>query len=195
MNFEVAKSKVIIQLLKGPLYRETSPTAWQQLLLFENEITEYYSHIGLSLFLHQDNGFAFLRQATPLDSLPTEDTLPRLVQQRELSFELSLLLALLRKKLAEHDSTSGDPRVVLDEKEILQMLKVFLQDTNNEVRQKKDVDALIEKSIEIGVLRRMNHDPRKLEILRVLGALFDATRLSELDQRLMEYKAYANQST
>jgi hypothetical protein len=97
--------------------------------------------------------------------------------------------------LAEHDSTSGDPRVVLDEKEVLQMLRIFLQDTNNEVKQKKEVDALIEKAIDIGVLRRMNHDPRKLEILRVLAALFDATRLSELDQRLKEYEAHANQST
>ncbi len=195
MNFEVAKSKIIIQLLKGPLYRDLSPSAWQHLSQFEVEISEYYSHMGLSLFIHQDYGFAFLKQAIASENTAAEDVLPRLVQQRELSFELSLLLALLRKKLAEHDSTSGDPRVVLDEKEILHMLKIFLQDTNNEVKQKKEVDALIEKAIDIGVLRRMNHDSRKIEILRVLAALFDATRLNELDQRLKEYEAHANQST
>jgi hypothetical protein len=69
MNFEVAKSKVIIQLLKGPLYRESSPTAWQHLLFYEAEVTDYYSHMGLSLFIHLDYGFAFLKQAITLDSI------------------------------------------------------------------------------------------------------------------------------
>ena len=124
-----------------------------------------------------------------------EQTLPRLIQQRELSFELSVLLALFRKQLAEHDRSSADLRLVLDERDILQMMKIFLPDTNNEVAQKKEVGGLIEKAIDIGILRRMSHDPRKLEVLRILAALFDASRLNELDQRLEEYKDYAQQPT
>lgn len=194
MNFEVSRSKVIIHILKGPLYREASPTSWQELLKYENELSDFFAHMGLSLFIHRDFGFAFLKQESPSEELPEEHILPRLVPQRELSFELSVLLAILRKKLAEHDSASGEPRLVLDEKEILQAMKVFLRDTNNEVKQKKEVDALIEKVIDIGVLRRMSHDPRKLEVLRVLAALFDASRLSELDTRLLEYENHAKQS-
>ncbi len=194
MKFEVPKSKVIIQILKGPLYRDSSPTGWQDLLKYENELSDYFGHIGLSLFIHREFGFAFLKQEFPSDELPEDQILPRLIQQRELSFELSVLLAVLRKKLAEHDSASGEPRLVLDEKEILQAMKVFLRDTNNEVKQKKEVDALIEKVIDIGVLRRMSHDSRKLEVLRVLAALFDASRLSELDTRLLEYENHAKQS-
>lgn len=194
MNFEASRSKVIIQLLKGPLYREQTPGLWHDFLKYQEEIQAYFSHLGLTLFSHQDYGFAFLRQDLAAAS-EEEPALPRLVQQRELSFELSVLLVLLRKRLAEHDKSSGEPRLVIDEKDILQSLKVFLKDTNNEVQQRKEVSALIEKAIDIGVLRRLNHDEQKLEVLRVLAALFDATRLDELNSRLLEYEIYAKQST
>lgn len=195
MSFEIQKSKVLIQLLKGPIYRDSSPVLWQDLLVFKEQILEYFSHLGLSVFIHEDFGFAFLRQELSLADGSEDSSLPRLVQQRELSFDLSVLLALLRKRLAEHDTSSGDPRLIIDERDILQMLKIFLPETNNEVAQKKEIHALIEKAVDMGILRRLSHDPRKLEVLRILAALFEASRLSELDQRLEEYKNYAQQPT
>jgi hypothetical protein len=195
MSFEIQKSKVLIQLLKAPIYRDSSPVLWQELLKHKENVSEYFSHLGLAVFLHEDFGFAFLKQDIDSAEMDEEQTLPRLIQQRELSFELSVLLALFRKQLAEHDRSSADLRLVLDERDILQMMKIFLPDTNNEVAQKKEVGGLIEKAIDIGILRRMSHDPRKLEVLRILAALFDASRLNELDQRLEEYKDYAQQPT
>jgi hypothetical protein len=38
---------------------------------------------------------------------------PRLVARRQLSYPVSLLLALLRKKLAEFDAGGGDTRLIL----------------------------------------------------------------------------------
>ena len=195
MTFEVRKSKTLIHLLKGPLYREASPIVWHDLILFQEQAREYFSHLGLMIFLNEEDGFAFLKQEREPEQDTEESSLPKLIQQRALSFELSLLLVLLRRKLAEHDNLSADPRLILDERDILQMLKVFLPVTNNDVKQKKDVDALIEKSVELGVLRRMSHDPKKLEILRILTAIFDADKLGALDSLIVEYKAYAAQPT
>lgn len=195
MTFEVRKSKALIHLLKGPLYRDSSPIVWHDLIFFQEQIREYFSHLGLVIFLNEEDGFAFLKQGLELEQDTEESSLPKLIQQRALSFELSLLLVLLRRKLAEHDNLSADPRLILDERDILQMLKVFLPVTNNDVKQKKDVDALIEKSVELGVLRRMSHDPKKLEILRILTAIFDADKLGALDSLIVEYKAYAAQPT
>ena len=195
MAFEVRKSKALIHLLKGPLYRESSPIVWHDLIFFQEQIREYFSHLGLVIFLNEEDGFAFLKQGLELEQDTEESSLPKLIQQRAISFELSLLLVILRRKLAEHDNLSADPRLILDERDILQMLKVFLPVTNNDVKQKKDVDALIEKSVELGVLRRMSHDPKKLEILRILTAIFDADKLGALDSLIVEYKAYAAQST
>lgn len=195
MTFEVRKSKTLIHLLKGPLYREASPIVWHDLILFQEQAREYFSHLGLMIFLNEEDGFAFLKQEREPEQDTEESSLPKLIQQRALSFELSLLLVLLRRKLAEHDNLSADPRLILDERDILQMLKVFLPVTNNDVKQKKDVDTLIEKSVELGVLRRMSHDPKKLEILRILTAIFDADKLGALDSLIVEYKAYAAQPT
>lgn len=195
MNFELRKSKTLIHLLKGPLYRESSPVLWQDLLFFQEQIREYFTHLGLLVFLKEDEGFAFLKQESGTDQEGEEPLLPKLVQQRSLSFELSLLLVVLRRALAEHDRHSADPRLILDEREILQLLKVYLPATTHEVKQKKEVDALIEKTIELGVLRRLNHDPKKLEVLRILTAIYDADKLNQLDTLILEYKAYAEQST
>ena len=51
-------------------------------------------------------GYAFLRSRLP-DGDDTGAQLPRLVARRPLSFPVSLLLALLRKKLAEFDAGGG----------------------------------------------------------------------------------------
>lgn len=196
MQFEADRSRVLIALLKGPLYREGSPELWQNLSKHEEELKEYFAHLGLRLFIHRDYGFAFLRQESSLEEASEEtQALPRLVQQRELSFELSVLLALLRKKMAEHDSNSSDPRLVLDQKEIFEMLKIFLPTSTHEVQQGKAVEALTEKAITMGVLRRLTHDAKKLEVLRVIAALFDAQILETMDQRLQEYENHAKQST
>ena len=195
MAFEVRKSKALIHLLKGPLYRESSPVIWHDLMFFLEQVREYFSHLGLVLFLNEEDGFAFLKQDNDPQQDIDETSLPKLIQQRTLSFELSLLLVILRRKLAEHDNLSADPRLILDERDILQMLKVFLPATNNDVKQKKEIDALIEKSIEMSVLRRMSHDAKKLEVLRILTAIFDADKLNSLDSLILEYTAYAEQST
>jgi hypothetical protein len=195
MSFDVKKSKVLIQLLKGPIYRDSMPILWQDFLINKEQIHDYFQHIGLNVFVHDDFGFAFLRQPQNNEAIDDDKVLPRLIQQRELSFELSVLLILLRKRLAEHDNTSSEARVVLDERDIIQMMRIFLPETNNEIKQKKDIDGLVEKAIDMGIMRRMTHDQRKLEVLRILAALFDASRLAELQNRIEEYKEYAQRST
>ncbi len=54
------------------------------------------------------------------------DSLPRLIPRRALSFHVSLLLALLRKKLAEFDAQGGDTRLMLTREQIVEMVRVFL---------------------------------------------------------------------
>ena len=56
--------------------------------------------------LDEAEGYAFLR-ARPHEEDDNAEKLPRLVARRPLSFPVSLLLALLRKKLAEFDAGGG----------------------------------------------------------------------------------------
>ena len=68
-------------------------------------VRDYVTVLGLDLVLDEAEGYAFLRSRPNLDGDP-ETSLPRLVARRPLSFPVSLLLALLRKKLAE--ATGGE---------------------------------------------------------------------------------------
>ena len=83
----------------------------------------------------------------------TTATLPRLVPRRSLSFQVSLLLALLRKKLAEFDAQSGDTRLMLTRAQIAEMVRVFLPATSNEARLLDQIDTHINKVVDLGFLR------------------------------------------
>jgi hypothetical protein len=66
--------------------------------------------LGLELVLDEAEGYAFLRaRPEEEDSDTSASKLPRLVARRPLSFPVSLLLALLRKKLAEFDAAVTPP--------------------------------------------------------------------------------------
>ena len=47
--------------------------------------------------------------------------LPRLIPRRALSFHVSLLLALLRKKLAEFDASGAETRLILTRDQLVEM--------------------------------------------------------------------------
>ena len=81
--------------------------------------------------------------------------LPRLVARRPLSFPVSLLLALLRKKLAEFDAGGGDTRLVLSRDEIVELMRVFLPEASNEARLIDQIETHINKIVDLGFLRRL----------------------------------------
>ena len=103
-------STVLITLLKGVVYADENAALWQNLLTFQARIRDYMREIGLELIVQEDEGFAWLQTLTPHGE---ETGLPRLVMKRQLSYPVSLLLALLRRKLAEHDATSSESRLIL----------------------------------------------------------------------------------
>lgn len=55
----------------------------------------------------------------------TAAKLPRLIARRPLSLPVSLLLALLRKRLAEFDRGGGETRLVLSREDIVELIRVF----------------------------------------------------------------------
>src|SRR5688572_27390863 len=91
-------SLVIVTLMKGVTYRENDHGIWQSLLSVQSGVRDYVSKIGLELILDESEGYAYLRQKSTDGETAT---LPRLVPRRQLGYPVSLLLALLRKKLAE----------------------------------------------------------------------------------------------
>jgi hypothetical protein len=183
-------STLIVLLLKGVLYQENDAGEWSALLRLQARVRDYVAVMGLDLVLDEAEGYAFLRSRAHSDAA-TLDGLPRLIARRPLSFPVSLLLALLRKKLAEFDAAGGDTRLVLSRDEIVDLVRVFLPEGSNEAKLIDQVDTHVNKIVELGLLRRLKpqpHQPAVVEVRRILKAFVDAQWLAEFDQKLEAYR-------
>jgi hypothetical protein len=192
-------SSLLIPLLKGVIYRDEttarSAGLWSDLLELQARVRDYVAALGLELVLDESEGYAFLR-ARDSEGDESGAQLPRLVARRPLSFPVSLLLALLRKKLAEFDAGSGQEaggnRLVLTRDDIVELIRVFLPDTSNEARLMDRMDTHINKVVELGFLHRMKPaagQPGAFEVRRILKAFVDAQWLADFDARLAAYRA------
>jgi hypothetical protein len=115
--------------------------------------------------------------------------LPRLVARRPLSFAVSLLLALLRKKLAEFDAAGGDTRLILSREQVAELLRVFMPEGSNEARLIDQVDTHLNRIVDLGFVRKLRGQDGMFEVQRILKAYVDAQWLGEFDLRLAAYRA------
>jgi hypothetical protein len=147
-------SVVVTSLLKGVVYRESGEETWRDLLALDAQVRDAVALLGLQLVVDAGDGYAYLRSQPEHER---DERVPRLIPRRELPFDVSLLLALLRKRLAQSDSEGGDTRLVLTRAEIVELLRVFLvQDAGaaaNEARLVDRVDGLVRRVVELGFLR------------------------------------------
>src|SRR3569832_684915 len=104
-------SALLIGLLKGVLYRESDERQWAALLNLQARVRDYLAVLNLALVLDEAEGYAVVKsRPDPAEDDDATPRLPRLVARRPLSYPVSLLLALLRKKLAEFDAGGGGAR-------------------------------------------------------------------------------------
>jgi hypothetical protein len=186
MTTEPDLSLAVTQLMKGVIYRDTHDRAWRSLLKLQPQARDYVDVLGLLIVVDEAEGYAFLRQRP--DDPDEADPLPRLIPRRTLSFHVSLLLALLRKKLAEFDAQGGDTRLMLTRAQITEMVRVFLPPTSNEARLTDQIDAHINKAVEFGFLRPAKNSEQAYEVRRILKAFVDGQWLADFDAKLAEYR-------
>lgn len=191
-------STVSIALFKGVIYRDENERLWAALIELQAHVRDYVAVLGLELVVDEAEGYAFAKSRAEYDAEVDADQpkVPRLIARRPLSFPVSLLLALLRKKLAEWDAGGGDTRLVLTREEIVELVRVFLPASTNEARLVDQIDTHVNKIVELGFLRRMKNTsgPPTFEVRRILKAFVDAQWLLDFDARLASYRAHLQDS-
>jgi len=196
--FTADLSAVLIPLLKGVSYRADDAAHWSALLHLQGRVRDHAAVLGLELMLDEAEGYAFLRSRPELEDgaapkLPRP--LPRLIARRPLSFPVSLLLALLRKKLAEFDAAGGDTRLILSREQVAELLRVFMPEGSNEARLIDQVDTQLNRIVDLGFVRRLRGQDHMFEVQRILKAFVDAQWLADFDARLAAYRAQLEAST
>ena len=187
-------SHLLVFLLKGVLYREDEERLWTSLMRLQARVREQAAVLLLDLVLDEAEGYAFLKSRPEPDDSEGAPVPPRLIARRPLTYATSLLLALLRKRLAEFDAVGSETRLVLARDEIVELVRVFLPDGPNEAKLIDQVDATISRVVDLGFLRRLKpaagtaQDRGNYEVRRILKAFVDAQWLADFDARLEVYR-------
>ncbi len=179
-------SKAIVKLLKGIV--EYNDPAWNDILQYQADIQAYLGVIGLELIVKKDEGFAFVRQAI-LDDGKTIN----LATRRQLGFEISVILIVLRNMLYEFEMNPTDSQA--DEKyvtttQIKEEVEMFLPVGFNQVKFKQDLDSNISKVIDMGFLaevKKLETDETLYKIHRIIKEKVTLDDLAEFKQKLKEY--------
>lgn len=179
----------IIDLMRGVVYRESQEDSWAALERHGAPVRDHFANIGVDVVVDKTEGYAYLRS---LEDDSDTETLPRLVRRRSLTYNVSLLLVLLRKRLVEFETTGVEGKLVLTRDQIVEMLRVFLADSTNEARVMNRVDTTVKQVSDLGFLRQLPGQPNNWEVRRVIKAYVDAQILSDFAGKLREYTEAAN---
>jgi hypothetical protein len=181
-------SLAVTQLMKGVVYRDSHEVPWRHLVALQPQVRDHVGVLGLTVMVDEAEGYAYLRSRPDLDD-DDGPQIPRLVPRRSLSFPVSLLLVLLRKKLLESDAKDSSPRVMLTRDQIVEMFRVFLPEHSNEARLVDQIDSHIKKVEDLGFLRRVRDSGGLFEVRRILKAFVDGQWLADVDAKLAAYAA------
>ena len=185
-------SIVLVNLYKGVLYKEQNEELWRDMHDMSSAVIDHFAQIGLKLAVDENEGYAYVAYSSEQEAEDEEsEALPRLVVKRQLTFPVSLMLALLRKRLAEFDTAGEGTRLVMTRDEIVDMMRPFLPESTNEVKLTDKIDAAISKVKELSFIRPMKSEESSYEVMRILKAFIDAEWLTEFDSRLESYIKYA----
>ncbi|WP_230865477.1 DUF4194 domain-containing protein [Mycobacterium canetti] len=184
MSNEHAIASAIIRLMQGVVYRESDEDTWLTLERSGAGVRDHFGTIGVDVVVDDAEGYAYLR------SRPSEDgdeVLPRLVRRRALTYNVSLLLVLLRKRLVEFETAGGEGRLVLTTDQIVEMLRLFQAESTNDARVVEQAETTIRKAAELGFLRQLRGQRDQWEVRRILKAYVDAQTLADFSAKLREY--------
>ena len=177
-------SKAIVRLLKGVV--ERSSNVWNDIINYQIEIQDYISKIGLELILKKDDGFAFVKQLED-----NEGKTLGLVQRRQIGFETSIILVVLRQSLEEFDSNPTQLAVekFITDTEIKDELELFLQEGYNQLKFQKDLDSYIKRVVELGYLKEISKkdNETKYQIHRIIKEKITPDILEEFKTKLQDY--------
>jgi hypothetical protein len=178
-------SKAIVRLLKSTVERNSS--IWGDIVHYQDEIQAYISQMGLELIVKKDEGFAFLKQFED-----SEGNTLGLITRRQIGFETSIVLVVLRQSLEEFDSNPTQFLVTekfITDSEIREELELFLQEGYNKLKFKKELEKYIRNAVELGYLKEISKkdNETKYQIHRIIKEKITLDILQEFKTKLQEY--------
>lgn len=182
---QLAFSRALVALMKNPVNKDQDPVVWETILEQRSQIVDYMEKMGLEPVVDEVDGYAYLKQR---DDPEGENEIPRLIPRHPLSYPVSLLLVLLRKKLLELDAASGEGRLVLSRQEMIDMVQMFMRESTDEAKIVNEITRHIDRIRDMGFLRRLTGQEDVYEVQRILRSFINAEWMNNMSEKLEIYR-------
>lgn len=178
-------SKAVVKLLKSIIDRKSS--LWDDVVNYQLEIQDFISQLGLELIVKKDEGFAFVKQFEN-----SEGKTLGLITKRQIGFETSIVLVVLRQNLEDFDNNPTQFQVsekYITDNEIKEEVELFLQEGYNKLKFQKELDGYIKNIVNLGFLKEVSKKDNvtKYQIHRIIKEKVTLDILQEFKSNLQEY--------
>nr|WP_293297239.1 DUF4194 domain-containing protein [Allomuricauda sp.] len=179
-------SVAIVRLLKGTV--NSDDKVWDDVLLYRKPIQEYVNVIGLELIIKENDGYAFLKQF-PIDD---DDNTIGLVSRKQVGFETSVLLVVLRQILEDFETNpldySGSEKFI-DNEELINQIELFLPEKYDKAGYLKKLEDYIKRIEKLGYIKRVDSDDlnTRYRIHKIIKEKVNIDALEEFKNKLNEY--------
>lgn len=178
-------AQVIVKLLQGGIY-DDNEKMWNELLLHEMQVREYFDRIAIEVIIAKGDGYAFLRQV----ELDEEGKTIGLIRRMPLSYEVTLICVLLREWLDEFEVSDTDTRnLYVSHKALRERMELFFKEKSNQMKLFRELDRYIDEIVRLGFLKviRKNdasRDETQYEVRRIIKAKITNDKLEEFRNKL-----------
>ena len=185
----ISRQHVIAKLLIGAVYFDDEGY-WQVLLDDKPTLIPYFDDMGVRLEIDTEMGMGYLR---PMNSAEEEEfalagyaPLPKIIPPKTLGYLPSVMCALLREALQDHEENSLESKhLYLDESQLIDLIRPYVNETQDEKALKRDVKKIITRVEDISILYRL---PNRTDVIYrvepIIRARIPIAHLQELLMRL-----------
>jgi hypothetical protein len=175
-----------VRLLQGVVYAD-DPRTWDIVLRSRTQLDGHFARIGLVLVVDETEGYGYVRQWSEDECPEGYEQLPKLVRRVPLGYGPTLLAVLLRDELRRYEEEEvHDERCVVDADVLFDQWKAFFPAQHDEVKQRKEFAAALNKLDGLGFARRFADDPEQWEVKKILKARLPASELENLRLQLLD---------
>lgn len=178
---------VLVRLFQGVVYDEDKKV-WNDLVAFQHQVRKYFAMIGVNLHLNEQEGFAYLSQPEEIEGESVK--VPRLTRRMPLTYEVTLLLVILREALEEFDMQNTDSRkLFITNNELKDRIELFFEDKVDKVKLLDRFDTYINNVVELGFLKEVqvrgfDDKLKTYEVRRIIKAKINSEKLEEIKTKL-----------
>lgn len=174
------------RLVKGPV--NSSDSVWDDILFYRESIQKYVNIIGLELIIKENDGYAFLKQFI----IDDDDNTIGLVSRKQVGFETSVLLVVLRQVLEDFENNPTDfsgSEKFIDKEELIDQIELFLPEKYDKVGYLKELESYIKRIEKLGYIKRVSTDEltERYKIHKIIKEKVSIDALEEFKNKLKAY--------